>query len=311
MRAAVIEAMGTDPVVRRVPVPEATEGKVVVRITSAGLNPTDQVASTGIRGPLPVPYVPGTEGVGRLTDGTRVYACPTRLPHGSIAEYSLVDPDRAYPIPDGLADADALAIGIAGCTAWLATTWKGRLRAGESVLVMGATGAVGRVAVQAASILGASRVVAAGRDAAVLESLRHRGADDVVVLDGDYEQRLVEASHGGFDLVVDGLFAEPMAAALRVTAHGGRVVNLGMRAGRTMQLNGLQWKGRDLLSYDFLLPPADVYRQAYHDLAGHILSGRMTLESETLPLDAIPDGWRQLAAGVHTKLVVAIDGDQD
>jgi NADPH:quinone reductase len=173
-----------------------------------------------------VPYVPGSEGVGQLEDGTRVYFAPTMLPHGSMAEYTPMRSERVFGLPAGLSDTDALGIGIAGSTAWLAITWKAELRPGESVLVLGATGAVGQIAVQAAKLLGASRVVAAGRNVDVLNTLRERGADDIVVLDEGYEQRLIDSSAAGFDLVVDSLFAAPMAAALLATKYGGRIVNL-------------------------------------------------------------------------------------
>jgi NADPH2:quinone reductase len=306
MQAAVIEAMNTLPVVRTVAEPEAADGDVLVQVSSAGLNPTDLVASTGVRGNLPVPYVPGTEGVGWLGDGTRVYFAPTRLPHGSMAEYAPVNGERAFGLPDELSDTDALGIGIAGSTAWLAMTWKGQLRPGESVLVLGATGSVGQVAVQAARLLGASRIVAAGRNAAVLETLRDHGADDLVVLEAGYEQRLVAAAAGGFDLVVDSLFAAPLAAALGATAYGGRIVNLGMRAGRVMELNGLAWKGRDLLNYNMDLPPLPVYRAAYDQMVQHVLAGELVVRTRQLTLDDVASAWEEQASSPNTKLVLRI-----
>jgi NADPH:quinone reductase len=306
MRAAVIEAMNTEPVVHVVDRPVAGAGEILVKVSTAGLNPTDLVASTGVRGNLPVPYVPGTEGVGVLGDGTRVYFAPARLPRGSMAEYAPIAAERAFPLPDKITDADALGIGIAGSTAWLAMTWKAQLQPGESVLVLGATGAVGQIAVQAAKLLGASRVVAAGRKISVLETLREQGADDIVVLDEGYEQRLVDAADGGFDLVVDSLFAAPMAAALRATSYGGRIVNLGMRAGRMMELSGLAWKGRDLLNYNLDLPGVETYRAAYDQLARHVLAGELLVRSEVLPLREVALGWRRQAESPNTKLVLEI-----
>jgi NADPH2:quinone reductase len=307
MRGAVIEAMNTEPVVHDdIPRPVPSDGEVLVHVSTAGLNPTDLVASTGVRGPLPVPYRPGSEGVGRLADGSRVYFAPAKLPHGSMAEYAPIRSERAFPIPDDLTDTDALGIGIAGSTAWLATDWKAKLQPGESVLVMGATGAVGQVAVQAAKLLGASRVVAAGRNVEVLEKLRSRGADDIVVLDEGYEQRLVDAAQGGFDLVVDSLFAAPMAAALRATSYGGRMVNLGMRAGRMMELNGLEWKGRDLLNYNMDLPPLAEYRAAYDRMAAHVIAGELSIEFELLPLADVASAWKRQATSPNTKLLLTI-----
>jgi NADPH2:quinone reductase len=261
-----------------------------------------------VRGNLPVPYVPGTEGVGQLQDGTRVYFTPTQHPHGSMAEFAPVAADRAFPLPEALTDADALGIGIAGSTAWLAMTWKAHPQPGESVLVLGATGAVGQIAVQAAKLLGASRVVAAGRKRDVLEELRGRGADELVVLDEGYEQRLQDASKGGFDLVVDSLFAAPMAAALRATRYGGRIVNLGMRAGRMMELSGLDWKGRDLLNYNMDLPPVAAYRAAYEALARHVIARELHVNHESLPLSDVAIGWDRQARSPNTKLVIRVRG---
>lgn len=307
MRAAVIEAMNTEPVVRHdVERPVAEPGQVLVQVSMAGVNPTDLVASTGVRGPLPVPYRPGAEGVGRLADGTRVYFSPTALPHGSMAEFAPITAERAFPIPDELTDAQALGIGIAGSTAWLATDWKARLQPGESVLVMGATGAVGQIAVQAAKLLGASRVVAAGRNVDALERLRERGADDIVVLSDGYEQRLIDSADGGFDLVVDSLFAAPMAAALKATRYGGRLVNLGMRAGRTMELSGLSLKGRDLLNYNMDIPPIDVYRKAYDRMAQHVIAGELVTDFELLPLTEVAAAWKRQAGSPNTKLLLTI-----
>jgi NADPH2:quinone reductase len=307
MRAAVIEEVNTDPVVTEVDRPVVRDGEVLVRVSAAGLNPTDLVASTGVRGRPPVPYVPGTEGVGYLDDGSRVYFGPTKLPHGSMAEYAPVTAGRAFPLPDALSESAALGLGIAGSTAWLAMTWKAQLQPGESVLVLGATGSVGQIAVQAAKLLGASRVVAAGRNVAVLEQLRQQGADDIVVLDEGYEQRLLDAAQGGFDLVVDSLFAAPMVAALAATRYGGRLVNLGMRAGRLVELSGLALKGRDLLNYNMDLPPLDVYRAAYARMAEYAIAGQLIVTSETVALSDIASAWTRQAQSPNTKLVITID----
>ena len=246
MYAAVIEAVNTEPVLRVVERPTLSEGEVLIKVSAAALNPHDLVVAGGVRGAPPTPYFPGNEGVGRLADGTRVYFGPATLAHGTMAEYSAIDAAHVIAIPDDLQDADALGIGVAGTTAWLAMDWKGRLQPGESVLVLGATGAVGQIAVQAAKLLGAAHVVAAGRDRATLDTLLIRGADEIIVLDEGYEQRLIAGARGGFDLVVDSLYGAPMVAALLATRYGGRLVNLGMRAGRTVELSGIALKGRDL-----------------------------------------------------------------
>jgi NADPH2:quinone reductase len=304
MRAALIEAAKADPVVREIACPVPSDGQVLVAVSAAALNPHDLVVATGVRGAPPVPYVTGTEGVGRLVDGTRVYFGPVPLPQGSMAEYAVVPEDRIVALPEGIDDASALGLGVAGTTAWLALTWKANLQPGESVLVMGATGAVGQIGVQAAKLLGARHVVAAGRNRTVLEGLLERGTDEVVTLDEGYEQRLLDAAHGGFDLVLDSLFAAPMHAALLATRHGGRLVNVGMRAGRVMELSGLAQKGRDLLSYSGDLPPREFHRDAMRRMAGHVVAGELIVASETLPLERIADAWKRQADSPNTKLVI-------
>jgi NADPH2:quinone reductase len=304
MRAAVVEEINGTPVVGSVDRPVPDEGQVLIKVSAAGLNPHDLVTAAGIRAVPPVPYVTGNEGVGFLEDGTRVYFGPVHLPNGSMGEYAVIAEELATPIPAGLSDADALGLGVAGTTAWLAMTWKARLQPGESVLVMGATGAVGQIAVQAAKLLGASRVVAAGRQVEVLQTLLERGADEVVVLDEGYEQRLIDASQGGFDLVVDSLFAAPMQAALFATKYGGRLVNLGMRAGRLMELSGIAVKGRDLLSYNGDLPPAAAHREAFERMTAHVLAGELIVESETLPIEDIASAWKRQAESPNKKLVI-------
>ena len=304
MRAAVIEEVNTEPVVSRVDRPVPGEGEVLIAVSAAALNPHDQVIAAGVRARPPVPYITGNEGVGRLPDGTRVYFGSVKLPQGSMAEYVTVPEELTVPLPAGLGDAEALGLGVAGTTAWLSLTWKGNLRPGESVLVTGATGAVGQIAVQAAKLLGASRVVAAGRNEETLQRLLSLGADAVVTLDEGYEQRLIDASDGGFDLVVDSLYGAPMQAALLATRHGGRLVNLGMRAGRVLELSGVAQKGRDLLSYSGDLPPRAAHREAFERMAAHVLAGELVVESETLPLDAVADAWKRQAESPNTKLVL-------
>src|SRR4051812_9242166 len=160
------------------PEPVAGRGQAVVEVLAAGINPLDVlIAAGGFRhGPPPLPCVPGLEGVGLLA-GRRVYFDAAVAPHGSMAERAVIAAGETVDVPDAIDDAAAVGLGIAGLAAWLALTWRAHLVAGEHVLVLAAGGMVGQLAVQAARLLGAGRVVAAARSATSLQLARDLGAD--------------------------------------------------------------------------------------------------------------------------------------
>ena len=122
-------------------------------------------ASGAYGAPASLPYVIGADGVGRTRDGRRVFFTEPVSPHGSWAQRVLVPEENLLDLADGVDDVTAAALGNTGLAAWLALTWRANLQPGEAVLVLGATGALGSVAVQIAKALGASLVVAADRDA--------------------------------------------------------------------------------------------------------------------------------------------------
>lgn len=306
MRAAVVDGPDSPPAVREVPSPLPGPGEELITVSSAALNPHDQVVAAGINFAAPYPYVAGTEGVGRTQDGRRVYVAPTDPPNGSLAEYTVIPAPRAIPIPDRLSDAQALGIGMAGTTAWLALAWKGQIEAGQSVLVTAATGAVGQIAVQAAKLLGASRVVAAGRNLGVLDGLRERGADETVVIDDAYEHNLTAVVGDGFDLVVDGLYGDYIGAAIRATRRNGRVVNFGMRAGRSATISGIELKGRELIGFATTSAGPERIREAYERMVEHVLNGTLAVAAESMPLQDVAVAWQRQRDSPNTKLVLTV-----
>ena len=306
MRAAVIAGPDSPPAVREVPAPVPGPGEDLIAVSSAALNPHDQVVAAGINFAAPYPYVTGIECVGRTEDGRRVYVAPTNPPNGSLAEYTVIPAPRAIAIPDGLSDEQALGIGTAGTTAWLALTWKGHLEAGQSVLVTAATGAVGQVAVQAAKVLGASRVVAAGRNRDVLEGLLQRGADETLVIDDAYEESLAATAGDGFDLVVDGLYGDYIGPAIRATRRNGRVVNFGMRAGRSATISGIELKGRELIGFATTDAGPERIREAYERMVEHALDGTLVVAAESMPLQDVAIAWERQRDSPNTKLVLTV-----
>lgn len=306
MRAAVVDGTDTLPTIRELPAPVPGPDDELITVSAAALNPHDQVVAAGINFAVPYPYVTGTEGVGHTADGRRVYVGPTDPPHGSLAEYTVVAAKRVIPIPERLSDAQALGIGMAGTTAWLALTWKGQLEAGQSVLVTAATGAVGQIAVQAAKALGAMRVVAAGRNRPALDRLRRLGADDIVVIDDDYPQSIAATAGDGFDVVLDGLYGDQIGIAIRATRRGGRIVNFGMRAGRSATISGIELKGRDLIGFAATLAGPERLREAYERMVDLVLEGSLEVQAEEMPLEDVAVAWQRQRDSPNAKLVLRV-----
>lgn len=223
MHAAVVTRFGTAPTWTAFPDPEPTEDEVVVDVVAAGLHPRVRSQADGSHytseGSLPL--IPGVDGVGRFPDGSLRYFAVQSDTRGSIAERVAVDPRASVVLPDG-ADPVAIAAGANPVmSSWVALRRRIVFPDGARVLVLGATGASGRAAVQVAKHLGASHVVASGRDPQRLAALRDLGADVTVPLD-DLDG--LAAAAADVDVVVDYVWGAPSAAAMAalVTTRGAR-----------------------------------------------------------------------------------------
>jgi NADPH:quinone reductase-like Zn-dependent oxidoreductase len=309
MEAAVLKDYGADPEFGEFEEP-SPNGAAVVEVRVAGLNPVDHTIASGKfpgREP-PLPSVPGLEGVGTV-DGRRVYFDSPVAPFGSLGERTLVEPDELIDVPDGVEDGLAVSFGISGLAAWLALTWRAELREGDSVLVLGASGVLGQIAVQGARLLGASRVVAAARDNESLERARHElGADAVVELagDGNLTERFKEAAGGGFDVVVDPLWGEPAMAALAALNVEGRLIQIGNSAGESIDLptRGFRNQLGRIIGHTNFKASRELKREAFTAMCEHALAGDLKVETEGVPLREIGDAWQRKSP--HRKLVIEI-----
>src|SRR5580692_7037259 len=189
MHAAVVRAFDAPPTYTTFVDPVAEAGELPVTVTAAGLHPIVKSLANGTHygssGELP--FIPGVDGVGRLEDGTRVLFGVARSPYGTFAERALAANWMCIPLPEGLDDATAAGIANPAMSSWVALTARAKFAAGESVLILGATGVAGQLAVQIAKRLGARRVIAAGRNPLALGGLKYLGADAVVSLDQEHD----------------------------------------------------------------------------------------------------------------------------
>jgi NADPH:quinone reductase-like Zn-dependent oxidoreductase len=306
MHAFVLREYGSTPAVEQVDEPVAGSGRVPVEVVAAGLNPVDLAIAAGELGTAdPVPRVLGNEAVVVL-DGRLGYAHRTDPRSGSFAERTLVDPAGVLPVPDDVDPAAALVAGISGQPAWIPLETTAALRPGETVVVLGATGAAGQVATQAAKLLGAGRVVAAGRDRDTLERLRARGADEVVVLGGDDDAAaLLDATRGGADLVYDPLWGPPFVAALRATKPGGRTVTVGRSAGSlTAEVPVFAFLGRSMLTYRNGATPPEVVAAAFQRMLRHLRAGELVVDLAEFPLVRAAQAWHLQDGAPHAKVVL-------
>ena len=312
MRAAVIERYGEPPVVRDIPEPKTDTGKLI-EVTAAPLNPVDlSMASGRFYAPAPpTPYVPGDEGVGYpLENGNRAARVYFRavLPNGAAAERA-VSSGQTVPLPDGIDDGVAAALGTPGIAAYLAVTARAQLKEGETVLILAASGVLGSIAVQLARMLRAGRIIAAARDERGLARARELGADatvDLKQLDG-LTDRIREASGGQLHVVIDPLWGAPAAAALDALSAHGRFVQLGQAAEpeATLKSNTVRGRYLSILGYSNYQTSWEDRAAAYRALVGSAAAGKLKVDYEVLPLEAAPDAWKLQASSPHRKLVLS------
>ncbi|MDT5264250.1 MAG: hypothetical protein QOI90_876 [Mycobacterium sp.] len=249
MKAAVVNTWGQVPVYADHPEPQGRDGAVVASVEASALTNLSRSLVSGkhyASKEIQLPAIPGVDGVARLDDGRRVYT-GALSPYGMMAERTLVDPHAVIELPDGVDSVTAAAIANPGISAWMSLEHAAAVRPGDHVLVLGATGVTGSMAVQLAkSVFGAGRVVVAGRDAARLQWLRDAGADDSIALGSEDLGARVAALHTErpFDAVLDYLWGEPAeqvlaalgTSQLAASYQATRFVQIGSMAGLTMSL---------------------------------------------------------------------------
>src|SRR5258708_4599334 len=267
MKTAVLHALGQSPRHEGFADPHATRGAVLGRGQAASLKNVERMMASGSHyDRLPdLPCVCGVDGVGLLDggadDGARVFCGGARPPYGMMAERAVVSRAWCLPVPEQVDDVTAAALPNPALSAWLSLIWRARLQPGETVLILGATGVAGQLAVQIARHLGAERAVAAGRNRRVLTTLRDLGADATIALDlPDQELTAAFIRQAGprpFDVVLDYVWGHPTEVLLetltrhdvKMAASRTRLVEIGEMAGPTIALSAAALRSSGLELY--------------------------------------------------------------
>jgi NADPH:quinone reductase-like Zn-dependent oxidoreductase len=317
MNAAVVHSFDTPPRYTSFADPVAAEGERLVTVIAAGLHPIVKALAKGTHygssGELP--FVAGVDGVGKLEDGTRVFFGVARSPFGTFSELSLANSSMCFPLPEGIDDVTAAGIANPAMSSCAALTFRAKFVAGESVLILGATGVAGRLAIQIAKRLGARRVVAVGRNRQALEKLKSLGADAVISLDQD-QTALISAYRGeiadaGVDVVLDYLWGNPAETVLYAIAQKGlrnasariRFVQIGESAGKAISLTAatLRSSGLELLGSGFGSASLDQLRQALAEFFRAAAKEPFQFRTKTARLQDVESLWNMAEGG--TRLV--------
>lgn len=312
MRALSVPGWGAAPVVNEIADPTPGPGRALVRMRAAGLNHADIAIASGrfYLAPPEPPFVVGVECMGEVISsatvpaGSRVWCLPIT---GGFAEVVSAPEASLVPVPDGLDDPLAAALGVAGLAGWMPVRERGRLSPGETVIVLGASGVVGQVAVQAARMGGARWVVAVARSASGRERALVLGADVALPTGPGLAEALREACGEGADLVVDTLWGDSAAAAIAALGRGGRLVQVGSAESASMEVVAGPLRGGriDLLGFSVLVEDPSEVRRAYGELAELAARGEVALDIEAVPLAEAPAAWaRQIAGTAGRKLVL-------
>jgi NADPH2:quinone reductase len=310
MKAAVLRELGKAPRFEEFAEPTAGKDETVVRVRAASLKAVDKQLAGGSHyaSPRELPVVCGTDGVGELEDGTRVFFGGPRRPFGAMAERTVAPKAFCFAVPAGVYDDTAAALPNPGVSAWLSLTHRAKLAAGETVLILGATGVTGQLAVQIAKLLGAKRVIGAGRNQRVLGRLRELGADATIQIDQSADALknafAREAGEAGYDVVLDYLWGRPTEALLAaitkpefaVVTRETRLVQVGESAGAAISLPAAVLRSTALTILGTAgIPSREVLVDAMEQVMSRAGRGELRIETERVALADIEKVWERPA----------------
>jgi NADPH:quinone reductase-like Zn-dependent oxidoreductase len=305
VRAAVVSTFDSPPrcVEFPAPVPKA-EGEMLVDVLAAGLHPRVRSQANGSHytSTSELPLVPGIDGVGRGADGRLRYFILPDTTMGAMAEKTVIDERRGIVLPDGADPVSVAAAMNPAMSSWVALRQRVEFRAGQKVLILGATGNAGQMAVQIARMFGAAEIVAAGRDPDRLARLPALGATATVHLVGEpssVADRLGQAA-ADVDVVIDYIWGEPTGAAMaavimhradrgkpltwiEIGSVGGATAPIPSAALRAARLS-LVGSGQGSVSTRAILTELPALAQA-------ILSGTFQIDARSMPLEDVEQAW--------------------
>jgi NADPH:quinone reductase-like Zn-dependent oxidoreductase len=311
MKAGIITAAGKAPVYGDFNEPVAGEGEELITVSASALSQFSKSRSSGSHysSSGKFPSVAGADGVGRNAAGRLVYFVLPEAPYGALAERTLVRSKQWIAVPDGLDEVTAAAVANPGMSAWAALVERAQLQPGETVLVNGATGTAGRIAVQLAKYLDAGKVIATGRNESALKELASLGADVMIPFTlgtahprgaEHYEQALFAAFSQGIDIVIDYLWGESaktVIVAIAKAVEDTRPIRF-VHVGGASREESIELPGAALRSSAMQLMGSGIKSVPFPKLLGAVknvfdaaIPARLQIQTNTVSLSTIEENW--------------------
>ncbi len=313
MRAVRAEALGRYEYLKLtdIPSPTLSDGRILVRMTAAGVTPLDHTILSGQYPKAKAPLVLGNEGAGVIEeDGTAEFPKGSRVmftgpygvfENGTLSELVAVQKEHLCLVPDNVDAAAAAGLPVAYLTAFLALKAAG-FRAGKTVLAPAIGGSVGNATTQLARALGAKHAISTTTNHTKAEQAKERGFSQVIDLskEGLAEGVLRLTDGCGTDIVVDGIGGQILSEALKILAPDGSLTTLGYTASRktTIDVTNLIWKGASIKSFSLFSQPLSARSDAWKTITELLGSGRVEpIVSKTFPLEDAANALRYLIEG--------------
>ena len=307
MKAAVITKPGSTPAFADFADPVAQAGEEFIFVTASALSHVAKSRASGSHysSPGSLPAVVGIDGVGRTHDGRRVYFALPEEPYGGMAERVAVSADRCLALPADVDDVTAAAIAIPGMSSWAALKERAHLIAGENVLINGATGTSGRLAVQIARYLGAKRVIATGRNVEALEQLMGIGADATILLTQSSEELeaafMKQFAGEGVDVVLDYVWGKSAEILIVAGAKAGReavpirFIQVGAVSGGNITLPSAALRSSALVLMGSGIGSIALKGMvnAIRDVLQAVVPGKLKIETKAVPLADVEETWNK------------------
>jgi NADPH:quinone reductase-like Zn-dependent oxidoreductase len=289
MNAAVVHSFDAPPRYASFDDPVPTAKQQLVTVSAAGLHRIVKALANGTHygSTTKPPFIPGIDGVGRLPDGTRVYfGAPGSFAEKVVTGYS-------WPLPDTIDDGTAAGIANPGMSSWAALKLRAQLVPGETVLILGATGIAGMLAIQVAKRLGAKRVIAVGRN---IERVKDLGADVLISLDQEHDFR-----QEPFDIVLDYLWGPPAEELIGSISQKGlehkssriRFLQVGSTAGDRISFpaEALRSSGLEMLGSGFGSVPIERILESVSEFLVEAAKNPFQFKAKAVPLRDVESLW--------------------